>query len=70
LRVRAGFKSRVAISADGSRIAVSLRERIEVFAYPGFRPVERFDALNIEHVLQRDNVDGWTVYTLRKILRL
>jgi hypothetical protein len=50
LPMRRGFKPRVALSDDGSRIAMSLGDRIEVFAYPGFTPVDRFSAENVEHM--------------------
>jgi hypothetical protein len=50
LPMRSHFKPRVAISDDGSRIAVSLGERIDVFAYPGFHLLESFSAENVQHM--------------------
>jgi hypothetical protein len=58
LPVRSPIKPYVAISDDGSRIAVSLADRIEVFAYPGFRLVESFAAQGVQHMRFRPLARG------------
>jgi len=50
LPMRTAVKPWIAISDDGSRIAVSLGDRIEVFAYPGFGQVDRFSAESVQHM--------------------